>query len=140
MSWEWVVVGVVALLLFGGKRLPQLAKDLGKGIRSFRKALTEPDEDEKPYIPVEAKPVEEVRALEDQSTNIVSDSPTIKSEDAKKKTTTKKKAPAKKTSSSKKTQRKSASKKTSTAKSSKTNKSKSTSTRRKKNTTRKKSS
>ncbi len=46
---EIVLIAVVALLVFGPKRLPELAKGLGKGIRDFKKALedkgTEPDAD-----------------------------------------------------------------------------------------------
>jgi len=40
IGWpEVVVILVVALLLFGGKKLPDLAKSLGKGIREFKKEL-----------------------------------------------------------------------------------------------------
>ncbi|MBL8018959.1 MAG: twin-arginine translocase TatA/TatE family subunit [Leptospirales bacterium] len=35
----WLIIIVVALLLFGGRRIPQLAKDLGSGIREFRQGL-----------------------------------------------------------------------------------------------------
>jgi len=41
---ELLVIGGAALLLFGPKRLPELAKGLGKGIRDFKKALEEGDE------------------------------------------------------------------------------------------------
>lgn len=41
---EILVIGGVVLLIFGPKRLPELAKGLGKGIRDFKKALNEPDE------------------------------------------------------------------------------------------------
>jgi sec-independent protein translocase protein TatA len=43
---EMLVIGVAALLLFGPKRLPELAKSLGKGIRDFKKAVAG-EEDEK---------------------------------------------------------------------------------------------
>ena len=43
---ELIIVFFVILLIFGGKKLPELAKGLGKGIREFKKASTE--EDEKP--------------------------------------------------------------------------------------------
>lgn len=45
---EILVIGGVVLLIFGPKRLPELAKGLGKGIRDFKKALNEPDEKENP--------------------------------------------------------------------------------------------
>lgn len=35
---EILVILVVALILFGGKKLPDFAKNLGKGIREFKKA------------------------------------------------------------------------------------------------------
>jgi sec-independent protein translocase protein tatA/E homolog len=38
---EWVVIILVVLLLFGAKRLPELAKGLGKSIREFKKATSE---------------------------------------------------------------------------------------------------
>lgn len=36
---ELLVIGAAALLFFGPKRLPELAKSLGQGIRDFKKAL-----------------------------------------------------------------------------------------------------
>lgn len=35
---EWIVIGLAVLLLFGAKRIPELARGLGQGIREFRKA------------------------------------------------------------------------------------------------------
>ncbi len=35
---EMIVIFLVVLLLFGSKRLPELARGLGKGIREFKKA------------------------------------------------------------------------------------------------------
>lgn len=35
---EWVVIGVAILLLFGGKKIPELMRGLGKGIREFNSA------------------------------------------------------------------------------------------------------
>jgi TatA/E family protein of Tat protein translocase len=37
--WELLVVFLVILLLFGAKRLPEIAQGMGKGIREFRKAM-----------------------------------------------------------------------------------------------------
>ncbi len=42
---ELIVIFCVVLLLFGGKRLPELAKSLGKGIREFRAACNGTDEE-----------------------------------------------------------------------------------------------
>ncbi|TGL47225.1 twin-arginine translocase TatA/TatE family subunit [Leptospira kemamanensis] len=43
--WEIALIVFLALLFFGGKRLPSLAKDLGSGIKEFRKSLTGQDEE-----------------------------------------------------------------------------------------------
>jgi sec-independent protein translocase protein TatA len=39
-----LIVFLVILLFFGGKRVPELARGLGKGMREFRKGLEEGDE------------------------------------------------------------------------------------------------
>jgi len=46
---ELVVILVVAVLLFGGKKIPEVAKGLGEGIKNFKNALKheEPPPDEK---------------------------------------------------------------------------------------------
>ena len=42
---ELVLIVLVILLLFGGKKIPELAKGLGSGIKNFKKAVKD-DEDE----------------------------------------------------------------------------------------------
>lgn len=37
---EWIIILIVALLLFGGKKIPELMRGLGKGIREFNDAKT----------------------------------------------------------------------------------------------------
>jgi sec-independent protein translocase protein TatA len=49
--WEIALILVLALLLFGGKKLPSLAKDLGSGIKEFRRSLSSSGEDEPPPPP-----------------------------------------------------------------------------------------
>ena len=44
---ELLVILVLVLLLFGGKKLPELARGLGKGIREFRKASSSIEEEMK---------------------------------------------------------------------------------------------
>lgn len=41
--WELLIILVIVLVLFG-RRLPEIGEGLGKGIRSFRKSVREPDE------------------------------------------------------------------------------------------------
>lgn len=41
---ELVLIGLAVLVLFGAKRLPELARGLGKGIREFKTALTDTQE------------------------------------------------------------------------------------------------
>lgn len=38
---EWALIGGAILLLFGGKKIPELARGLGKGIREFKDATKE---------------------------------------------------------------------------------------------------
>lgn len=42
--WQLVIIFGVFVLLFGYKKVPELGKTLGHGIRNFRKSLSEPDE------------------------------------------------------------------------------------------------
>jgi sec-independent protein translocase protein TatA len=39
--WEIVLILALAILLFGARKLPELARGLGKGIREFKKASRE---------------------------------------------------------------------------------------------------
>jgi sec-independent protein translocase protein TatA len=39
--WEWIVIVLVIMLLFGAKKIPELAKGLGSGIKEFKKATKE---------------------------------------------------------------------------------------------------
>ena len=37
--WEIMLILAVALLMFGGKKIPEVAKGLGEGIRNFKNSL-----------------------------------------------------------------------------------------------------
>tara|TARA_B100001029_G_C15062623_1_gene459922 strand:- start:3538 stop:3726 length:189 start_codon:yes stop_codon:yes gene_type:complete len=39
--WEIMIIFVVVLLIFGGKKLPEFAKGLGEGIKEFKKATND---------------------------------------------------------------------------------------------------
>ena len=42
---EWLLIALVVLLLFGGKKIPELAKGLGSGIKNFKKAVKDDEEE-----------------------------------------------------------------------------------------------
>ena len=42
---EIIIVALVVLLLFGGKKIPELMKGIGKGVKSFKDGLTEVEKD-----------------------------------------------------------------------------------------------
>ena len=42
--WQLIAILVVALLLFGGKKIPELMKGLGKGVKEFKDASSKPEE------------------------------------------------------------------------------------------------
>jgi sec-independent protein translocase protein TatA len=44
-GWEWIIVILAVLLLFGAKRIPEFAKGLGSGIKEFKKAAREVTEE-----------------------------------------------------------------------------------------------
>jgi sec-independent protein translocase protein TatA len=41
--WQWVIIGIAILLLFGGKKIPELMRGLGSGIKEFKDASKEDD-------------------------------------------------------------------------------------------------
>lgn len=42
---ELIIIAFVVVLLFGGKRLPQLGRSMGSAITNFKKGLNSPDEE-----------------------------------------------------------------------------------------------
>ncbi len=48
---ELIVILLIALIFVGPGKLPEVGKAIGKGIRNFKKAVEEPDEDEKEVTP-----------------------------------------------------------------------------------------
>lgn len=59
--WEITFILLLALLLFGGKKLPSLAKDLGTGIKEFKKSLSSASEEieppQPPVTPTQEEPI-----------------------------------------------------------------------------------
>ena len=56
-TWEIILIVLVVLLLFGGKKIPELMKGLGKGVKSFKDGVsgiedaTQTPTDSKPSAP-----------------------------------------------------------------------------------------
>ena len=44
---EVLIIALIVLLLFGGKKIPELMKGLGKGVKSFKEGMKEDLDDEK---------------------------------------------------------------------------------------------
>jgi sec-independent protein translocase protein TatA len=42
-GYEWILIAAVVLLLFGGKKIPELMKGIGGGIKEFKKATKDDD-------------------------------------------------------------------------------------------------
>lgn len=68
-GWELVLIVGVVLLLFGGKKIPELAKGLGKGIKDFKKAVNEEDE----VVEVAKKEIADAKEAINEATESVSE-------------------------------------------------------------------
>ena len=58
--WHWLVVGIIVLLLFGKGRFSEMMGDVAKGLKSFKKGMSDDEE--------AAAKAEEQRRLNDRST------------------------------------------------------------------------
>ncbi len=74
---EIIILGVVALLLFGPKRLPELAKGLGKGLRDFKKAIA--GEYDEPSVPRDVSTHNEPEAVKPKLKMVSGGAPAKKS-------------------------------------------------------------
>ena len=50
---ELLLLGLVVLLVFGPKRLPEMGRSLGKGMREFKSSLTGSDDEDRFAVPPE---------------------------------------------------------------------------------------
>jgi len=65
---ELIIIGVIALLIFGPKKLPELGSGLGKAIRDFKGAMSEPEEPAKPELKAKEEKKEEKKEAETTKT------------------------------------------------------------------------
>ena len=60
--WQIIIIALVILLLFGGKKIPELMKGLGKGVKSFKEGINEIDEQINTETPSKPKDTKEPEA------------------------------------------------------------------------------
>jgi sec-independent protein translocase protein TatA len=60
--WELVLILLVLLLVFGAKRLPEMGRSLGKGMREFKDAVTSDERSAPPPAELPAAPSEPTRS------------------------------------------------------------------------------
>jgi sec-independent protein translocase protein TatA len=69
--WHWLVLLAVLLLVFGSKKLPEMGRSLGKGMREFKGSVTglslDTDEQAPPALSP-AAPVREGKATQERDT------------------------------------------------------------------------
>jgi sec-independent protein translocase protein TatA len=63
--WHWLIMGIVLLLLFGKGRFSDMMGDVAKGLKSFKKGISEEDEEHRAAA---ARAAEPPRRLPDGST------------------------------------------------------------------------
>lgn len=63
---ELLLISGLALLLFGGKKLPEMMKGLGQGVQSFKKGINEPLTEEKDKVDEKQENVEEEKKTNDK--------------------------------------------------------------------------
>ncbi len=66
---ELLIVLAIVVLLFGAKKIPDLAKGMGKGIKDFKKAIKDDDEEDTKEIASKEEPKVEAPTEEKKSEN-----------------------------------------------------------------------
>ncbi|HKG76271.1 MAG TPA: twin-arginine translocase TatA/TatE family subunit [Beijerinckiaceae bacterium] len=64
--WHWVIVGIVVMLLFGRGKISEMMGDVAKGIKAFKKGMSDEDAAPTTTTPVQPTTAEPVRTLEHQ--------------------------------------------------------------------------
>ena len=81
-GWEIMIVILVVLILFGAKRIPELAKGLGTGIKEFKKAAREVTEEVQNAGEIDNAPPAKPGANGQQPPSTVSQSQTSKKQES----------------------------------------------------------
>ena len=67
--WQVVIIALVIVLLFGGKKIPELMKGVGKGVKSFKEGMSEMEREAKEIqhnIESTAKEPDEIKKVEEK--------------------------------------------------------------------------
>jgi sec-independent protein translocase protein TatA len=67
--WHLIVLGVVAFLLFGSKRLPELGKGLGEGLKGFKEGI-KGISDPVPPAPAQVQPPAPVQPVQQAAATV----------------------------------------------------------------------
>ena len=65
---EIILIAAVILLIFGGKKLPELMRGMGKGVKSFKEGMAEPTDSE-----MDRKVEEEIRRRADEKERMMAE-------------------------------------------------------------------
>ncbi|RZV40500.1 MAG: twin-arginine translocase TatA/TatE family subunit [Candidatus Acidulodesulfobacterium acidiphilum] len=104
---ELIIIAVIALLIFGPSKLPELGKTLGKGLREFKKASSDLKEQINPLNDINEHDAEKPESKLNANSSNLLENTTQKTKKTVKKRTTVKNKKSHATDSSTKTQRKS---------------------------------
>ena len=64
---ELLLIGGMALILFGGKKLPEMMRGLGQGVKEFKKGMSEVSQDMEKPTQEEGSPTEDMGTVEDKN-------------------------------------------------------------------------
>ena len=74
--WHWIVVGLIVVLLFGRGKISEMMGDVAKGIKAFKKGMSEDEAAAAGTTTTTTTTVEPVRTLEHQTAQPASATPT----------------------------------------------------------------
>ncbi|PLX47877.1 MAG: twin-arginine translocase TatA/TatE family subunit [Desulfobulbaceae bacterium] len=63
---ELIVILAIAFLVFGGKKLPEIGEGLGKGIKSFKKSMSDVDEAKNKLVEENVPGLKEVNSIKEK--------------------------------------------------------------------------
>ena len=67
---ELIAVLIIALIVLGPQRLPDVARSVGRGMREFRSALDRPDEEDEPVRVEEGEPAADDETADDEPADV----------------------------------------------------------------------